>query len=120
MDFVTRLSVSTNLKDETYNSILVIVDMLMKIVYNKPVKLTINTLSLAEVIMETIVRYYGLQDFIINDWGLVFTLKFWSWLYYFFGIERKLLTAFHLQIDGQTKRPNNSMKVYLSVFVNFK
>ena len=39
---------------------------------------------------------------------------------YFFGIKRRLSTAFHLQTNGQTKRQNNTIKSYLRVFVNYK
>ncbi len=41
-DFVTRLPVSTNWKDKPYDSILVIVNRLMKIVYYEPVNITIS------------------------------------------------------------------------------
>ena len=46
MDFVTGLPVSTNWKDESYDSILVIVNRFIKMVYYKPVKVTIDFLGL--------------------------------------------------------------------------
>ncbi len=104
MDFVTGLPVSTNWKGETYDSILVIVDRLMKIVYYKPVKVTINAPALVEVIIEAVVWHHGLLDSIVNNRGSVFTSKFWSSLCYFLEIKRKLLTVFHPQTDGQTER----------------
>ncbi len=94
MDFVTGLPVSTNWKGETYDSILVIVDRLTKMVHYKPVKVTINAPALAEVIIEVVVRHHGLPDSIISDRGLVFTSKFWSSLCYFLGIKGKLSIAF--------------------------
>ncbi len=54
IDFVTGLPVSTNWKGETYDSILVIVDRLTKMVYYEPVKVTIDALALAEVIIEAL------------------------------------------------------------------
>ncbi len=45
MDFVTRLPVSTNWKGKTYDSILVIIDRLTKMVHYKPVKVTIDALG---------------------------------------------------------------------------
>ena len=104
MNFVIELPVSTNWKGDTYDSILVIVDRFTKMVYYKPVMVTINTLNLAEVILDVVVWYHGLPDLIVSDWGLVFTSKFWSLLCYFFGIKQKLSTAFHSQTDGQIKR----------------
>ena len=55
MDFVTGLLVSTNWKNETYNSILVIIDRLTKMVHYEPIKITIDVLGLAEVIIKTVV-----------------------------------------------------------------
>ena len=55
MDFVTGLPISTNWKKDSYNSILVIVDWFIKIVHYKPIKIIINILGLAEVIINVIV-----------------------------------------------------------------
>ena len=55
MDFITGLSVSTDWKGKSYNSILVIVNRLTKMVHYKPVKITIDALGLAEVILDVVV-----------------------------------------------------------------
>ncbi len=67
IDFVTGLPVSTNWKDNTYDSILVIVDWLMKMVNYEPVKVTIDILGLIEVILDVVVRHHGLFDIIVSD-----------------------------------------------------
>ncbi len=67
MDFVTELSISTNWKDETYDSILVIIDWLTKMIHYKPFKVTINVSALAKVIIEVVVRYHDLLDLIVSD-----------------------------------------------------
>ena len=120
MDFMTGLPVSTDWKGKNYDSILVIVDRLTKMVYYKPVKITINAPGLAEVIIDIVVRHHGLPDSIITDRGSLFTSKFWSSLCYFLGIKRRLSTAFHPQTNGQTKRQNSTMEAYLRAFVNWK
>ena len=120
MDFVTELPILTNWKGKSYDSIFVIVDKLTKIVYYKPVKITIDTLDLAKVIIDVVVRHHGLPDSIITDQGSLFTSKFWSLLCYFLGIKKKLSTNFHSQTNGQTKRKNNIIKAYLRAFVNWK
>ncbi len=89
-------------------------------VYYKPVKVTIDTTALAEVIIEAIVQNHGFPNSIVSNWGSVFISKFWSLLCYFLGIKRKLSTAFHPQTDGQTKRQNNTIEAYLRAFVNFE
>ncbi len=89
IDFVTSLPVSTNWKGETYDSILVIVDRLTKMVNYKPVKVTIDAPGLAEVIINVVMRHHGLPDLIVSDRGSVFTSKFWSSLCYFLRIKRR-------------------------------
>ncbi len=109
MDFVTGLSVFTNWKGETYDSILVIVDRLTKMVHYEPVKVTMDALGFAGVIINVVVRHHGMPDSIVSDRASVFTLKFWSSLCYFLEIKRKLSTAFHPQTDGQTERQSSTI-----------
>ena len=120
MDFVTKLLISTNLKENGYDSILVIIDWPTKMVYYKPVKINFDALRLARVIMDVVVWQHGLPDLIVTNRGYLFTSKFWSLLCYFFGIKRRLSTAFYPQTDGQTERENSTMEGYLQAFVNFE
>ena len=103
MDFVTRLPLSSDWKGDNYDSILVIVDRLTKMVHYEPVKVTIDAPGLAEVIIDVVVRHHGLPDSIVTDRGSLFTSKFWSSLCYFLGVKRRLSTAFHPQTNGQTE-----------------
>ena len=67
MDFVIGFSILANKKSDNYDLILVIIDRLTKIVYYKPVKVTINIPSLIEVIINVIIHHYGyLKSIIIN------------------------------------------------------
>ena len=120
MDFVTGLPILTDWKGDSYDLIFVIVDRLTKMVHYKPVKITINTSGLAEVIINVIVRHYGLPDSIVTNQGLLFISKFWLLLCYFLGIKRKPSTAFYLQTDGQTERQNSTIKTYFRAFINFE
>ena len=115
MDFVTGLPILTNWKKDSYNSILVIVDRLTKMIYYEPIKVTIDAPSLAEVTIDMVVRHDGLPDSIIRDCKLLFTSKFWSLLCYFLNIKQKLSTAFHPQIDGHIKRQNSIIEAYFYV-----
>ena len=89
-------------------------------VHYEPVKVTINAPGLAEVIIDVVVYHHGFSDSIMTDRGSLFTSKFWSSLWYFLGIKKRLSTAFHPQTDGQIKRQNSTMEAYLWAFVNFK
>ena len=120
IDFVTGLPISFNWKRDSYNSFLVIVNWLTKMVHYKPVKITFNAPSLAKVIIYVIVWHYRLPNSIVTNRDLVFTSKPWSSLFYFFGIKQRLSIAFLPQTDGQTKRHNSIIEVYLRAFVNFE
>ena len=67
MDFVIGLPVFTHWKRESFDSILVIVDRLTKMVYHEPVKVTIDASGLAEVIIDVVVRHNGLPDSIVSN-----------------------------------------------------
>ncbi len=86
----------------------------------KPVKITINILDLAKIILNVVVQYYSLLNSIMSNWSLVFTSKFRSSLCYFLEIKQKLSVAFHLQIDNQTEGQNSTIKVYLQTFANYE
>ena len=120
IDFVTRLPISNDWKEENYDSILVIIDWLIKMVHYEQVKVIIIAPELAEVILDMVVWHYNLPDSIVIDQDSLFTSKFWSSLCYFLGIKWKLSTAFYPQIDGQTKRQNITMEVYFWAFINFE
>ncbi len=120
MDFVTGLPISADWKSDSYDSILVIVERLTKMVYYEPYKVTIDALGLAKVIIDVVVHHHRVPESIVTDQGSLFTYKFWSLLCYFLGIKKKLSTAFHPQTDGQTERQNSTIKTYLRAFVNWK
>ena len=89
-------------------------------IYYNLVKITINALGLAEVIIDMIVSHHGFQNSIITDRGSLFILKFWLLLCYFLGVKWRLFTTFHPQIDGLNERQNNTIEAYFWAFVNFK
>lgn len=95
IDFVIGLSVSIDWKNNSYNSILVIIYWLTKIVYYEPVKIIIDALYLIKVIIAIIVQYYDFFNLIISDQKFVFISKFWSLLYYFLDIKQRFSTALH-------------------------
>ena len=76
MDFVTGLPILLDWKEDSYDSILVIVNRLTKIVHYKPVKITIDAPGQAEVIINVVVRHHGLLDSIVTNRGSLFISKF--------------------------------------------
>lgn len=55
MDFVIGLLVPTNWKDKIYNSILLIVNWLTKMIHYALVKITIDAPTFAEVIIKAVI-----------------------------------------------------------------
>ena len=120
INFMTGLPILVDWKRDSYDSILVIIDRVTKIVYYKLVKIIINAPGLAEVIINVVVWHHGLLDSIVTNRTSVFTPKFWLLLCYFLGIKRHLSTAFYPQTNRQTKRQNSTIEAYLRAFVNFE
>ena len=94
IDFVSGLFITTDWKEDSYDSIFVIVDWLTKMVYYKLVKITINVLGLAKIIINVVMKHHGLLDSIVTNRISLFISKFWSLLYYFFSIKQRLSTIF--------------------------
>ena len=64
---MTELLVSTDWKSESYDLIYVIVNQLIKIVYYKLLKITMNIPGLAKVIIDVMVKNHSLPNSIIID-----------------------------------------------------
>ena len=89
-------------------------------VHYKPVKVTIDTPGLAEVILDVVVWHHGLSNSIVTNRGSLFNSKFWLSLCYFFGVKQRLSTTFYSQTDNWIKRQNSTMEAYLRAFINFE
>lgn len=73
-------------------------------VHYKPVKIIIHTSGHAEVILDVVVRHYGLPYVIVYNRSSVFNSKIWLSLCYFMKIKKRLSMTFNPQIDGQVER----------------
>ena len=104
------LPIPINWRGDSYDSILVIVNHLMKMVHYEPVKVTIDAPRLAEEILDVVVWHHGLPDSIVSARGSVLTSKFWSSLCYFLDIKPRLSTAFYPQTNDQTERQNSTIE----------
>lgn len=118
MDFIISLPLSIDEKIKSYDTIVIIIDYSIKMVYYNLVKTTIDTIDLVEVIIDVVVRHYGLLKSIISNKSFLFISKLWFLPYYFLDIKRKLSTTFYSQTNSKTKRQNRIIKAYLWAFVN--
>ncbi|KAA3477005.1 Gag protease polyprotein [Gossypium australe] len=100
MDFVSRLPLSLKKK----YAIWVVIDRLTKSAHFILVRMDYSLDKLAELYISEIVRLHRVPVSIISDRDLRFTSQFWKKLPKALGIKLNCSTAFHPQIDGQSKR----------------
>ena len=67
MDFITGLLILVDWNGDNYESILVIVDQLIKMVHYKLVKVTIDAPGLAKVIINIVMHHYRVPKSIVTD-----------------------------------------------------
>ena len=101
-----------------YDTIVVFVDKLSKMVHYAPTTQTVTAEGLAELFFKEIVRFHGVPSSIVSDRDPRFTSKFWSALWKLLGTNLHLSTAYHPQSDGQTERANRTLEEILRSFVN--
>ena len=100
-DFITKLPLV-----QGYDSILVVVDRLTKMVYFIPTIEKISAEELARLFRDSMWKLHSLPESIISDREPQFMAELIRELNQMLGIESKMSTAFHPQTDGQTKRVN--------------
>jgi len=114
-DFITKLPLV-----QRYDSILVVVDWLTKIVHFIPTTEKTLAEGLARLFRDNVWKLHRLPESIISDRGPQFVAELMRKLNGMLGIESKLLTAFHLQINGQTERVNQELEQYLRMFIDHR
>lgn len=65
LDVMTGLRLSIDWKGDNYDVIIVVVNCCTKMVHYKPVKTTIDSVGIAKVIMDVVVKYHSLLKSII-------------------------------------------------------
>ena len=67
INFVIGLPISANWKDNSYDSILVIIDRLTKMVHYEPIKITIDASGQAKMIINVVVHHHKVPESIVMD-----------------------------------------------------
>jgi len=114
-DFITKLPLA-----QGYDSILVVVDQLTKMIHFIPTTKKTSAEGLAKLFRDNIWKLHGLPESIISDRGPQFMAGLMRELNRMLGIESKLSTAFHPQTDGQTERVNQELEQYLRMFIDYR
>jgi len=114
-DFITKLPLA-----QKYDSILVVVDRLTKMVHFIPTTEKTLAEGLARLFRDNMWKLHGLPESIISDRGPQFVAGLMKELNGMLGIKSKLSTAFHSQTDGQTERVNQELEQYLRMFIDHR
>ena len=100
-DFITDLPVSEGL-----DSILVVVDQFSKEVEFIPCTKSTSALDTTKLYLCYVWKYYGLPTGIVSDRGPQFASQVMKDICKRLGIQPRLFTAYHPQMNGQTERIN--------------
>jgi len=114
-DFITKLPLA-----QGYDSILVVVDQLTKMVHFIPTTEKTSAEGLARLFRDNIWKLHGLPESIILDRGPQFMAGLMRELNQMLGIESKMSTAFHPQTDSQMERVNQELEQYLRMFIDHR
>jgi len=115
VDFITKLPLA-----QGYDSILVVVDQLTKMVYFIPTTEKTSAEGLARLFRDNVWKLHGLPESIISDRGLQFAAGLMRELNEILGIKSKLSMAFHPQMDRQTEKVNQELEQYLRMFIDHR
>jgi len=115
VDFITKLPLA-----QGYNSILVVVDKLTKMVYFIPTIEKILAKGLARLFRNNVWKLHRLSKSIISNRGLQFTAGLIRELNRILEIESKISIAFHPQTNKQTERVNQELEQYLRIFIDHR
>ena len=112
-DFITKLPLA-----QGYDSILVVVDRLTKMVHFIPTTEKTSAEGLARLFRDNMWKLHGLPESIISDRGPQFMAGLMRELNQILGIESKMSIVFHPQINGQIERVNQELEQYLRMFID--
>ena len=115
VDFITKL-----LLVQGYNSILVVVNKLTKMVYFISTMEKTLAEELVRLFRDNVQKLHRLPKSIILDRGPQFAAGLIRELNKMLGIKSKMSIAFHPQIDRQTERINQELEQYLRMFVDYR
>jgi hypothetical protein len=114
VDMITALPKSLN----GFDSILVIVDKLTKMVHLVPTNETMDSQQFADLIQANVIRLHGAPKFMISDRGSVFHSKYAQAWADQIGIWQKFSSSYHPDTDGQTERANRVIEDVLRCFAD--
>ena len=115
VDFITKLLLVAG-KDV----ILVVCDKLSKIAHFVAMTEEMMAEGLARLFRDNVWKLHGLPESVISNRGPQFTTELMKESNKMLGIETRLSTAFHPQMDGQTEWMNQELEQYLQFLTEYR
>ncbi|NBK24827.1 MAG: hypothetical protein EOM68_22730 [Spirochaetia bacterium] len=113
MDLIVKLPTT----QRGFDSILVFVDKLTKMVHLVPTRESICAEECAQLFVDNVVRLHGMPDEVLSDRGGHFHNKFWAEVLRLTQTKQLLTSAYHPETDGQTERVNRVVEEALRHYV---
>ncbi|KAJ9519233.1 hypothetical protein QJQ45_017889 [Haematococcus lacustris] len=114
MDLIVKLPASGPNK---YDSILVFVDRLTKMVHLVKTWESMTATQYAKLFLEHVFRLHGMPRSVVSDRGPQFHNKFWAEVTKLLQVQVNLSSAYHPETDGQTERVNRVVEEMLRHFI---
>ena len=102
------------------DAIVVIVDRFTKIIQLKATTINISLEEIAKIYKDKICKTHSVPRKILSNREPQFISRFMEELIKALGTKRILSTAYHSQTDGQTKRINQEIGMFLWHYVNYQ
>jgi hypothetical protein len=113
MNFIVGLPLMTH----KFDLIWMIVDRLSKSAHFISIHTNYNVQKYAGIYITRVLYLHGVPKTIMSDRGSQFVTRFWEQLHASLGTHSIHSLAYHLQMDGQTKRVNQILEDMLSAYV---
>ena len=101
------------LRSNGIDAIVVIMDRFTKMIHLKATTTNISSEEIAKIYQDNIWKLHRIPRKILSDKRPQFASKFMEELTKTLGMKRQLSTAYHPQTDGQTKRINQEIGMFL-------
>jgi hypothetical protein len=112
MDFVEGLPMR-----DGYNVIMVVVDRYTKYAHFVLLKHPYTAPTVSCLFVDVVVKLHGMPRTIVFDRDRIFTSIVWKLLFQKLGTKLNFTTTYHPQSDGQTKRVNQCVEMFLRCMI---
>ena len=115
MDFISGLP-----KSKGVDTIVVVVGRLSKFAHFCGLTHPFSAIQVADLFVRDFVWLHGFPRSIVSDRDPIFMSRFWNELLCLQGTKLHRSTAYHPQLDGQTKVGNHYLETYLHCYASDK